>query len=256
MYADTAPGAHLRAPTAHAVCAHVDAGERRPVMVVSLRCEFDRELAKSEREERQEILDLLRPALAAAVRERLRQRTRTRDTTARLLDSLDEPAATCSVDGHLSYKNAAFTQLVDVDAEAVRIRKQVTDVARAAGSSGVDLPATRAIHTDRGRYQLHARRLTLHGHREMVLVVAHRESATDITCALDVLRQQFSLTCREGDVVALLMGGRSNADIARMLGISQATARHHTEHVLDKLGIRSRAAVPFIVLARGLSPTA
>ena len=37
--------------------------------------------------------------------------------------------------------------------------------------------------------------------------------------------------------------GRSNADLARSLGVSIHTARRHVEHVLVKLGLHSRAAV-------------
>jgi DNA-binding CsgD family transcriptional regulator len=44
-------------------------------------------------------------------------------------------------------------------------------------------------------------------------------------------------------VSRLLADGRSNADLARALGVSIHTARRHVEHVLLKLGVHSRAAV-------------
>jgi len=37
--------------------------------------------------------------------------------------------------------------------------------------------------------------------------------------------------------------GHSNAQVARLLGISLHTARRHAEHVLMKLDVHSRAAV-------------
>jgi DNA-binding NarL/FixJ family response regulator len=52
---------------------------------------------------------------------------------------------------------------------------------------------------------------------------------------------QFRLTARERQVAELLALGRSNAGVAEALGISEHTARHHTESVLAKLGVRSRA---------------
>lgn len=52
-----------------------------------------------------------------------------------------------------------------------------------------------------------------------------------------------SLTAREMEVVRLLTRGLSNADVARRLGISPHTARRHTERVLFKLGVHSRAQV-------------
>lgn len=51
---------------------------------------------------------------------------------------------------------------------------------------------------------------------------------------------QYGLTPREMQVAMLLAEGRSNADVASALTISSHTARHHTQHVLAKLGVHSR----------------
>ncbi len=58
-----------------------------------------------------------------------------------------------------------------------------------------------------------------------------------------LLSQRYRLTRREIDVAHLLALGESNAEIATALSISEHTCRHHTERVLTKLGVRSRAAV-------------
>jgi DNA-binding CsgD family transcriptional regulator len=58
------------------------------------------------------------------------------------------------------------------------------------------------------------------------------------------LRDRYGLTLREIEVTRLLLRGESNREIADRLSISEHTARHHTERVLDKLGVRSRAAIP------------
>jgi len=63
------------------------------------------------------------------------------------------------------------------------------------------------------------------------------------------LRDRYGLTSREIEVTGLLLRGESNRDIADRLSISEHTARHHTENVLGKLGVRSRAAIP-----RAVSP--
>lgn len=55
------------------------------------------------------------------------------------------------------------------------------------------------------------------------------------------LRLQFGLTAREADVAKLLEEGCPNLTIARRLGISPHTARHHTQRVLAKLGVHSRS---------------
>ena len=57
----------------------------------------------------------------------------------------------------------------------------------------------------------------------------------------DTLRQRYRLTGREVDVLQLLLLGRSNAAIADALRVSEHTARHHTERVLRKVHVHSRA---------------
>jgi DNA-binding NarL/FixJ family response regulator len=52
---------------------------------------------------------------------------------------------------------------------------------------------------------------------------------------------RYGLTRREHQVAELLARGKSNATIARQLGISAHTARHHTQRVLAKLEVHSRA---------------
>lgn len=56
------------------------------------------------------------------------------------------------------------------------------------------------------------------------------------------LQLQYGLTAREMQVAMLLSQGRSNAAIASALHISSHTARHHTQRILAKLGVHSRAA--------------
>lgn len=57
------------------------------------------------------------------------------------------------------------------------------------------------------------------------------------------LRERFGLTPAQVRVALLLAEGKSNAAIAQTLFVSASTARRHTEHVLLKLGIHSRAEV-------------
>jgi DNA-binding NarL/FixJ family response regulator len=55
------------------------------------------------------------------------------------------------------------------------------------------------------------------------------------------------LTGREREVLSLIGRGRSNAEIARDLGVGEGTIKTHINHVFTKLGLRNRAAA--IVLA-------
>jgi two-component system, NarL family, nitrate/nitrite response regulator NarL len=48
------------------------------------------------------------------------------------------------------------------------------------------------------------------------------------------------LTPREREVLGHLAEGKSNKEIAGLLGISQSTVQNHIHNLLEKLGARSR----------------
>ncbi|HEX3194676.1 MAG TPA: response regulator transcription factor [Streptosporangiaceae bacterium] len=50
------------------------------------------------------------------------------------------------------------------------------------------------------------------------------------------------LTPRQTDLLRLLAAGHTNTQIARRLGISEATVRTHLEHIYDRLQVSSRTA--------------
>jgi DNA-binding NarL/FixJ family response regulator len=54
-------------------------------------------------------------------------------------------------------------------------------------------------------------------------------------------RLPFELTPREYEVLGLLMQGRTQGQIAKELFISPKTAATHIQHILGKLGVKSRA---------------
>lgn len=62
------------------------------------------------------------------------------------------------------------------------------------------------------------------------------------------VRTLFNLTPQEARVAMLLASGLPNSEIARELSISPHTTRHHTERVLLRLGVHSRAQVPAALL--------
>ena len=53
-------------------------------------------------------------------------------------------------------------------------------------------------------------------------------------------RDGVVLSRREQEVLSLVAGGLSNAEIAARLYISVKTAGHHVSNILTKLGVRSR----------------
>ncbi len=55
--------------------------------------------------------------------------------------------------------------------------------------------------------------------------------------------QRQSLSPREAEIHGLVCEGLTNKQIARALFISESTVKVHVQHIFDKLGIRSRAAL-------------
>jgi predicted ATPase/DNA-binding CsgD family transcriptional regulator len=63
------------------------------------------------------------------------------------------------------------------------------------------------------------------------------------------------LSRRESEIAALVAQGRSNREIAATLYISERTAANHVQHILDKLGLHTRAEIAAWAVRRGLGPT-
>jgi len=118
-----------------------------------------------------------------------------------------------------------------------------------AGAAGAVPAVQHDVRAAVGRHRIRARMLTPADGLTPGLIVVIVEPVKGETESATALQKRFCLTHRELDVTHLLSMEKSNADIAEALGISPYTARHHSESVLCKLGVRSRAEVPWVVLA-------
>ena len=80
--------------------------------------------------------------------------------------------------------------------------------------------------------------------RELLLLLEEKHEIA--TPSLDV----YQLTPRELDVLTWLARGKTNRDIAEILGMSPRTVNKHLEHIFVKLGVETRSAAAALVAGK------
>jgi len=109
------------------------------------------------------------------------------------------------------------------------------------GKSGSKAPAI-ASFPDDPRLKLHY--LGNAGANEFLLRLA-KEAGSDLSAELS---SEFGLTTREGEVLSWLSKGKTNRDIAQILGLSPRTVDKHLEQIYSKLGVENRTAAAAIAV--------
>jgi DNA-binding NarL/FixJ family response regulator len=71
-----------------------------------------------------------------------------------------------------------------------------------------------------------------------------QEQRADVTAR--TLADAYGLTTRETEVLGWIAAGKTNRDIAQILGMSPRTVNKHLEHIYVKLGVETRAAAAAI----------
>jgi len=206
-----------------------------------------------------QILRTLYPAFEAGVQtfERLHAR---REGLLRALDNLAEALCVYDFDANLMHRSATLNQLLLDEPGAPQVMACAQELARhltllvsersvRGRSSGAG--GARTVWIDQRRFELRGSFLERGGAGPSPAVLISVREADRLPVGTGEphvvdgaeLARRFGLTAREADVAHMLRDRRTNAEIARRLGISEHTARHHTERVLAKLAVRSRRQV-------------
>jgi DNA-binding CsgD family transcriptional regulator/PAS domain-containing protein len=210
---------------------------------------FGRQLEEPEMERNAALVRALVPGFRAAV-ESFRLWAGDAERLGSVLDGLPGALALCAEDGAVAHRNAALAQLLAADPESGRVMREVSAAALAVARRPRDPaaalaapPGEREVRTATGRYTLRATRAEegVLGPRPLVVVAVSTSAPRPLSDP--GLRERFGLTEREVEVARCLAQGLTNAALARRLVVSAHTARHHTEAVLRKLGVSSRAQV-------------
>jgi DNA-binding CsgD family transcriptional regulator len=213
------------------------------------------------------LLRLLLPAFRAGVHAQLCVADKLKEFV-HLIDSMPNGGLLASADGETLHESTALARLLDADEERSRLRAALHDcvralavrlrrarasdeaaaIPRAAPDAAHELRTAAALYSIWGCY-VSATTTGL----PLILVSLSRRGLQDDNHS--VIAERFLLTAREMTVAYLLANGRSNKDISATLGVSSHTARRHTEHVLGKLGVHSRAEVSAVLRGYRVSAT-
>jgi DNA-binding NarL/FixJ family response regulator len=91
-----------------------------------------------------------------------------------------------------------------------------------------------------------------------VLIPLNRHVRDDSQLARKVAAQvattaeRFNLSARETEVLALLVFGDSNAEIAGQLFVSHRTIKNHLGAIYERMGVRNRVEAATVTLLHGL----
>jgi DNA-binding CsgD family transcriptional regulator len=79
--------------------------------------------------------------------------------------------------------------------------------------------------------------------------------ARHVATRVAVSAKRFSLSAREAEVLALLVLGDSNAEIAEQLYVSHKTIKNHLGAIYARMGVRNRVEAATVTLLHALHET-
>lgn len=138
-------------------------------------------------------------------------------------DAIGAPALVIGAGGTIVHANESARSLLDArSSEVLRLLEQVLDEGSAPGVDVFDVSACGLPRT------------------RMVILRAH--VARDAARCAAIIRM-WRLTPREAEVLALVVAGDTNREIATTLGCAEATVEIHVSRLLRKAGVETRTAL-------------
>jgi DNA-binding response OmpR family regulator len=107
------------------------------------------------------------------------------------------------------------------------------------GKAGSKAPAMNSLHENE---HLRLQYMGKLNSNEFLLRLA-KDSSTSMSAEFS---RELGLTTREGEVLSWLSKGKTNRDIAQILGLSPRTVDKHLEQIYSKLGVENRTAAAAI----------
>jgi DNA-binding NarL/FixJ family response regulator len=161
-----------------------------------------------------------------------------------VLDAIENPVLIVRSDSNPWVANLAAERLLEEDARdgrtlALKIQSASREACRAP-ETGAEVEA--GVKGRRYRVRASLLRGQFNEHPNRLVMVSVERTDSPLPSQAHLI-ERFNMTAREADVAILLARGTRNSGVAADLRISPHTARHHTENVLTKLGVHSRAEV-------------
>lgn len=175
----------------------------------------------------------------------LRARIRVHLTNARsaqsarvALDAAGRHLLAVSGDGRIRWSTPQATRLVNAATGSDDGLDAVSNHIRAWMKARSTAGETTFTIRQTGQASLHLTFLgTIGADEHLFRLTAENRTSDD-----EILRQHFSLTHRESEVLLWIAKGKSNRDIGEILGLSARTVTKHLEQIYVKLGVENRAS--------------
>lgn len=178
-------------------------------------------------------------------------RARTLQKAQRSIDVCGKAGLTVDIGGNITWQTARAREwLAEYCGQAPhasrweRVRGWLNDIVRRPAEPVAAL----TISQGSARLSIHYAG-EIHGGERLLLLEEHRDDLS-----VQRLVERLGLTRREAEVLSWVSVGKTNRDIAEILGMSPRTVNKHLERIYVKLGVETRSAASAVALQRMTAP--